>query len=245
MRETVRMTVLLASGLALLGCPKELPPGLSAGELYRIGIEKFERGDWGGTIEAMQRFVYEDPGQQRVDSAQLIIGEAYFNQKQYLTAAAEFLRLSQGRPAGPLADLARYRACEAYCELSPRPELDQDYTIQAIGQCRAVVLLYPGSPYAELATQRVAELRGKVARKHYLNAVYYYKRKAYDSAIVYLQHLLETYPGSTVEPEALLKLYEAYSKLGYEDDAEQTRDRLLRNYPDSPEAERLRRGSPG
>jgi outer membrane protein assembly factor BamD len=235
---------LLLAGLVVLGCPKELPPGLPADELYRIGLQKFENRDWKGAIEAMQRYVFADPSAARVDSAQLLTGEAYFNQRQYLTAASEFLRLAQDRPAGRLADLARYRACESYYELSPRPELDQEFTEQAINECRAVALLYPDSPYAELAVQRVEELTNKIARKNYLNAVYYFRRKAYDSAIVYLEYMLETFRGSAVEPEALLKLYEAYVKLGYTDEADQTRDRLLRDYPDSPEARELVGNSP-
>jgi outer membrane protein assembly factor BamD len=243
-RQLGHLSLLLLAGSAALGCPKELPPGLQADELYRIGLEKFERRDWNGTIEAMQRYVFADPGAARVDSAQLLTGEAYFNQKQYLTAASEFLRLAQDRPAGRLADLARYRACESYYELSPRPELDQEFTEQAINECSAVALLYPGSQYAELAIQRVEELTNKIARKYYLNGVYYFRRKAYDSAIVYLEYMLETYRGSRVEPEALLKLYEAYVKLGYTDEADQTRDRLLRDYPDSPEARGLRGNTP-
>lgn len=244
MRQAARMSLLILGGLAILGCPKELPPGLPADELYRIGLEKFERRDWGGAIEALQRYVFKDPAAARVDSAQLLTGEAYFNQKQYLTAASEFQRLAEDRPAGRLADLARYRACESYYELSPRPELDQEFTEQAINECRSVALLYPGSPYAELALQRVAELTNKLARKYYLNGVYYFRRKAYDSAIVYLEYMLEAYRGSAVEPEALLKLYESYVKLGYTDEADQTRDRLLRDYPDSPEARELRGNSP-
>jgi outer membrane protein assembly factor BamD len=172
---------------------------MPADEYYRLGLEKFERRDWRGSIQALQRFLFEDPGHQKVDSAQLLIGESYYNQKQYLTAAGEFLRLAQNRPAGQLADDARYRACQSYYNLSPRPELDQEYTEEAIDQCRAVALLYPGSPYASEAALRVKELTDKLARKHYLNAVYYIKRRAYDSAIVYLEYLLETYRGAAVD----------------------------------------------
>jgi outer membrane protein assembly factor BamD len=99
-----------------------------------------------------------------------------------------------------------------------------------------VSLLYPGSPYAEQAAQRTKELTDKLARKNYLNAQYYFKRRAYDSALIYLEHLLETYRGSSVEPEALLTLYETYQKLGYRQEAERTRERLLQEYPESPQA---------
>lgn len=239
MSQASRKLALLALLLALLGCPKGLPQEATPDQLYSIGRERFDKRDWDEAIEALQRFLYQDPGHRMADSAQYLIGEAYFNKKQYLTAATEFLRLAQNRPAGPLADDSRYRACESYYNLSPRPELDQEYTDEAIGQCRSVGLLYPGSPYAGEATQRVRELNDKLARKYYLNAVFYYKRRAYDSAIVYLEYVLETYRGTSVEPEALLTLYETYRELGYLREAEQTRERLLREYPDSPQARKL------
>jgi outer membrane protein assembly factor BamD len=244
-RSALGLAAVLALSLFLTACPKELPPDLPAEELYRIGRDRFERRKWTGAIEALQRFLFQDPGHQKADSAQYLIGEAYFQQHQYLTAAAEFLRLAQTRPAGPLADDARYRACEAYYRLSPRPELDQEYTEEAIDQCRSVVLLYPQSPFAEKAAGRVKELTDKLARKYYLNAVYYYKRRAYDSAIVYLEYLLETYKGASVEPEALKTLWETYLKLGYRSEAERTRERLLREYPDSQAAREVQRRSAG
>ncbi len=226
--------------LALVGCPKELPKDLPPDELYRLGADAFEQRRWDRAIQALQRFLFQDPGHSKADSAQYLIGESYFQQKQYLTAAAEFLRLAQNRPAGPLADDSRYRACQAYFELSPRPELDQQYTEEAIDQCRSVVLLYPGSPFAEQAGQRTRELSDKLARKYYLNASYYFKRRAYDSAIVYLEHLLANYGRAAVEPQALLMLYQTYTKVGYLQEAEETRARLLREHPDSPEARELK-----
>lgn len=234
----------LGAALTLTGCPKELPHDAPPDELYRIGVQEYEDEDWDGAIEALQRFLFQDPGHAKADSAQFLIGESYFNKGQFLTAASEFLRLAQNRPAAPLADDARYRACLSYYELSPRPELDQEYTEEAISQCRSVMLLYPGSPYAEEAAERTTELTNKLARKYYLNAVYYFKRRAYDSAIVYLEHLLETYQGAAVEPDALLTLYETYVELGYLPEAEETRDRLLNEYSNSPQAEALRERLP-
>jgi outer membrane protein assembly factor BamD len=230
------VAALLALCLALAGCPKELPQDASPDELYALGREAHERRHWQEAIEALQRFLFQDPGHPNSDSAQYLIADSYYNQKQYLTAASEFLRLAQNRPAGQLADDSRYRACESYSKLSPRPELDQEYTQEAIDQCRSVSLLYPGSPFAAQADEVVRELNDKLARKLYLNAEYYFKRRAYDSAIVYLEHFQTMYRGSTVEPQALLMLFEAYSRLGYVQEAQQVRDRLLLEYPDSPEA---------
>lgn len=243
MSRTHRGLTVLAIVLAVAGCPKELPRDLPAGELYRLGHEFYDKQRWDRAIETLERFLFQDPGHPKADSAQYLVGDSYFHQKQYLTAASEFLRLAQNRPASPLADDSRYRACESYYKLSPRPELDQEYTQEAIDQCRSVVLLYPQSPYAPKASERVKELTDKLARKYYLNAVYYYSRHAYDSAIVYLEHLLEEYRGAAVEPQALLKLYQTYVKVGYMQEAERTRDRLVREYPNSPEAQKVQETS--
>jgi outer membrane protein assembly factor BamD len=229
----------------LAGCPKELPQDASPDELYAVGREAYNRRNWQQAMDALQRFLFQDPGHVKADSAQFLIADSYYNQKQYLTAAAEFMRLAQSRPAGPLAHASRFRACEAYAQLSPRPELDQEYTFEAIDQCRSVSLLYPGSPYADRADQVVRELGDKLALKAYLNAEYYYKRKAFDSAIVYLRHLLDTYRGTAVEPRALFMLYESYTRLGYAQEALEIRDRLLRDFPDSPEARSVRPAGSG
>jgi outer membrane protein assembly factor BamD len=237
--------VLVGLALTLLGCPKELPQDASPEELYQSGVEAYGKRNWQTAINALQRFLFLDPGHIKADSAAFLIGESYYEQKQYLTAAAEFLRLAQNRPAGPLADDARFRACQAYGKLSPRPELDQEFTLEAIVQCRSVTLLYPGSPYAGQAAEQVKELTDKLALKVYLSAEYYYKRKAYESAIVYLEHLLENFRGAAVEPLALLKLWEAYLRTGYRQEADDIEARLLREYPDSPEAQKLAELSSG
>jgi outer membrane protein assembly factor BamD (BamD/ComL family) len=69
---------------------------------------------------------------------------------------------------------------------------------------------------------------------------YYFKLRAYDSAVQYFDDTLELYPGAAVVPRVLLRLYQAYQALGYGDEAQSARERLLRDYPSSEEAARIR-----
>ncbi len=228
---------------AAAGCAKNLPPDSTPEELYAYGVDRFEHRKFTKAIEALQRFMFQDPGHPKADSAQYLIAEAYYQQKQFLTAASEFLRLAQNRPAGALADDSRLRVCEAYAQLSPRPELDQEFTREAIDQCRSLILLYPSSPFVLQANERLQTLVDKLARKVYLNAKYYYQRKAYDSAIVYLEHLMERYTNAEVMPEALLTLFRSYVRLGYVQEAEEVRSRLMQEYPDSKQAREVEKSS--
>lgn len=238
-RHVAPTVMLLVLATSMLGCPKELPRDLPPDELYRLGVGYHQEGRWDKAIEALQRLLFQDPGHPKADSAQFLVADSYFEDEQYLTAASEFLRLAQNRPAGPMADDARYRACVSYTQLSPRPELDQKYTYEAINQCRSVRLLYPQSPYAEEAQARINELTNKLARKYYLTGRYYFERRAYDSAIIYFEHLLENYRDTEVEPAAMLRLYQSYQRVGYVQEANQIRARLLEEYPNSLEAQEL------
>lgn len=239
-RAFKKASILLAGlGSSLVGCPKELPPDLTPEELFQRGKELFARERWLQAQTAFQRLIFSAPTHPKADSAQFLLAESYFRDGSYLTAASEFLKLAQTRPTIDLADDARYRACLAYARLSPRPELDQLYTEQATAECRALMLLYPQSPLVREAEAKVAELRNKMARKLYLNALYYFDRQAYDSAILYLNEMLKQYPEAAVVPAALLHLYRAYRRIGYEDEAVRTRERLLREFPNSSEARSL------
>jgi outer membrane protein assembly factor BamD (BamD/ComL family) len=65
---------------------------------------------------------------------------------------------------------------------------------------------------------------------------YYYERGFYESAIIYFENVLQTYPEAEVAPATLLVLFDSYSKVGFRAEADLVRQRLLEFYPDSPEA---------
>jgi TolA-binding protein len=66
------------------------------------------------------------------------------------------------------------------------------------------------------------------------------KMQAYDSAILTLTDMLEQFPDANTVPRALLQLFRAYDKIGYREEAQATRERLLKDFPDSSEARQVR-----
>ena len=81
---------------------------------------------------------------------------------------------------------------------------------------------------------------GKLARSLYVAAEFYFDRDMYDSAIIYLEDIFNNYGRTSVAPRAVKLLIEANREIGYEDEARTWRERLLSNYPDSPQAEEVR-----
>ena len=237
--KTIYLTALLAVMTA--GCASRGPvlDNLDQESLFQYGMERLQDRDWSGAIGAFERFTLTFPTHARVPEARFRIGEAYAGRGEHVTAAMEFNRLASDFPAGPWADDARFAVCSEYYELSPAPPRDQEYTATAIDHCRSLLVYYPDSEYVPRAQALIDELVAKLAEKDYETAEYYFRRRAYHSANIYYEGVAADYADTEWAPRALLRLHESYLRLGYDQEAQSVKERLLRDFPDSPQARQI------
>jgi len=219
-----------AGDIALTATPEEIQL------LWDEAMEAYRRGEFSITAENLERLVLEfPPGDSRITKAHFYLGESYLGMKDQLQAVREFRRVSDERPNDPLAPVALLRAADAYAELWRRPELDPSYGQTALATYQELLNRYPDSEAAERTRARIQELQEWFAVKELKTAMFYVRLKAYDSAILYLKAMVADYPRTEVAPVALEKLVEAYRKLGYEDDVEETCGYMRRFHSDAAE----------
>jgi outer membrane protein assembly factor BamD len=200
--------------------------------MWRQAEQAVRRGKWSDAEKLLNRLILEfAPGDPRIARAHFYLGEALFAQGRHLEAAREFRKTSDETPNHPLAPQALLRLGDVYADLWRRPELDPTYGQTAISTYQELLNRYPGSDVAARAQQRIAELNERFATKAYKAALFYYRLKAYDSAILYLKDLVATYPKAGVVPQALLKLVQAYKALGYREDVQETCGYIRRFHP--------------
>ncbi|HYH79881.1 MAG TPA: outer membrane protein assembly factor BamD, partial [Longimicrobium sp.] len=123
-------------------------------------------------------------------------------------------------------------------------QLDQQYTETAITYCQSYAGYYAATPQADTARNWVTEMREKLAYKAYLNGMFYLRRQAHDAAVIYFNDAVNGYPETKWAPAALARVVEAYGRVGYREEAEEARQRLLRDFPQSPEAQTLAAAPP-
>jgi outer membrane protein assembly factor BamD len=234
----MRRVFVLILMLFAAGCGSSIPltERLDAEELYNHAAELLAAGRYQRAAEAFERFVFRFPGHPRQPDARYHLAEAFAGRREFLSAANEYLRFALEYPTHARAADARFGACEAYARLSPRHQLDQQYTVAAIEHCESLLMYYPDSEHAAAAQAIIAEMANKLALKQFDVGEHYLRRRAYDSAILSYDEVLTRYPDTPTAPRALLRLIEVYERLGYEQDEEQATQRLLRDYPTSEEA---------
>jgi outer membrane protein assembly factor BamD len=239
-RHLNRPALAAALSLVLAACGGGGNPApLGPDQLYERGLQEAARGKHRRAAETLQTFVTTAPTDPRVPEALLAMGRAHMAAEEYVSAAAGFLRLATSFPADPRGKDARLGMCEAYVRLSPRSALDQEYTRAAIVHCESFAGIYPGTPEAQQANGWVAEMRGKLARKEYESGMFYFRRKAYDASVIYFAEAANGYPGTPWAAASLLKLYQAYDAIGYDEERDAAKARLLQEYPESAEARQL------
>ena len=240
-------TFVIVAGLVLSGCASGGPEQLTRlgpDVLFERALGHLQTRKWTEAITAFDQFVLQYPTHPRVQEARFRLAEAYYGKKEYITAGNEFSRLANDYPAGPYADDSRFKVCESYYQLSPKLPLDQQYTRAAFDHCQSLIAYYPESEFVARAQEISTGLRNKLAGKEFGAGEFYFKRNAYDSAIIYFDVTVRDYPDTAFAPRALLRLVQTYEALGYKEEMDEARARLLKDFPNSPEAKGLQQPAP-
>jgi outer membrane protein assembly factor BamD len=208
--------------------------------LWQRAEAAVRHGKWADAAKLIDRLLLEfPPGDSRIARAHYYLAEAYYAQGRHLEAAREFRKASDETPNDPIAPEALLRLGDVYSDLWRRPELDPTYGQTALATYQELLNRYPNTAGAKRAQLRIDDLNERFAYKTYKSAMFYFRLKAYDSAILYLKDLVATYPRAAVVPEALVKLVQAYRTLGYREDVQETCGYIRRFHPRTPGAKEV------
>jgi outer membrane protein assembly factor BamD len=235
------LTVFALAALSLGGCRSGNPyQGMSDGDMYRLGLQKYEEGEWDDAIQTLDRLLASFATSELLPASRLLLAHARFSKGDFLTARSDYQRFLDRYPGHEEAPVAALGVCRSLSELSPVPQRDQAYTNDALAICRNVVVDFAGTPQALEAAELAAGMRLKLAEKEYLVADHYFRRKLFDSAIMYYEFVVRLYPDTEWAPMSLLGIYRSNMEIGYDDLAEDAREQILERYPDSPAASVVR-----
>lgn len=223
------LAAILASGCGSSGDLVNAGPE----ERFAAGKKLFDDGDYTEAIAEFDIVKLQFPGSAVADDAQYYTGEAHFSKGEYLLAVEEFRTLKRNMASSPLIPAAQYRIGLAYYNLSPRPELDQTYTRQAIDEFQAFIEYYPADERRKDAEEKIQELNGKLARKLYDSAEQYVKLGYHRSAGVYYDLVIQQYHDSPyAEPAYIGKITSLVDRRRYSE----ARDEIAKFFERYPES---------
>lgn len=213
--------------------------------LYQAGLKEFQRHHWENAIAAFEKLTVELPARDTLlPRSYWYLATAHERHGEHLLAAQSYSRLTESFPEDSLADDAALAGARAYRKLWRRPELDDTYGQTALAAYSTLVTLYPSSPLLPAAEKEMVQLNDWFAQKNFVAGMFYLRRKAYDSAIIYFKDVLDQWPDTPTARQAGVKLAGAYKAIRYREDASELCTLLRRKYAGDREVREVCSGVP-
>ncbi|MFO7658633.1 MAG: outer membrane protein assembly factor BamD [Bacteroidales bacterium] len=163
---------------------------------YQKAFEYYNNGDYTRAGTLFEQIAPFFRGTTKADSVYYHQAMTYFKQNDYILAGHLFKTFSETYGNSNFAEDATFYVAYCYYLSSPRPELDQTDTYQAIQSFRLFIIRHPESKRRAECEKMIAELRDKLVEKSFISAKLYFDLKDYKAAIVALSNSLTDHPDS-------------------------------------------------
>ena len=213
-------------------------------ELYDKGHQHMVNGNWSSAITVYKRLVAQYPYGPYTEQAMMETAYAQFKSgrnEEAISSIDRFLRTYPTHRNVPyfyyLRGLVNSNRDTVFLQRVwslDASRRDLSTPMQAFNDFKIVTERFPNSRYADDARLRMAELRNLFARHEMEVGLYYLRRGAWVGAADRATYLLETYPGSAYQDDAIALMGEAYTRLGNEELAADARRVLQANNPQHP-----------
>ncbi len=179
-----------------------------------------KKGDWKSKYEAAIKYyenqdyyraslLFEDilpiiRGTEEAELGNFYFAYCHYYQKQYILSAHYFKTFFEVYARSDYAMEAYFMHGFSLYKQSPKYNLDQTSTYEAIAALQTFINKYPYSEYAPQSDDLIDELQVKLERKAYDNAMLFYKIKGikgFRPAIVTFENFQKNYPDSKFNEE--------------------------------------------
>ncbi|MCD7097493.1 outer membrane protein assembly factor BamD [Stenotrophomonas sp. MMGLT7] len=218
--------------------------GMPVEQIYERAHGLMEKGNWSGAETSYRRLIAQYPYGPYTEQAMIETAYAQYKAGKHDDAISSIDRFIRTYPTHRniaylyyLRGLSNSNRDTVFLRrvwsLDPSRR-DLSTPQQAYSDFNIVADRYPNSRYAADARQRMLALRDIFAQAELDNALYYMRRGAWVSAASRANYILETYPQSAFQYDAVAVLAEAYTRLGNQTLADDARRVLELNQPQHP-----------
>jgi len=218
--------------LSVVGCAIKKAP--SGEDYYQQAQANFAHHEYNAAIENYQLVIDKYPFSPYAEDAELKIGLAYYEMKEYAEAIGALDDFQRMHPTSKNLELVSYYIAMSYYTQIGREDQDQTKTEQALKHFEIIEQRFPEGSFAELARQNANVCREMLARHEMVVGNYYFKRANFRAAESRLAELMQKYPDTPIAPDALFELGQALEKEGKKYSAAQAFAALERHYPNTP-----------
>jgi outer membrane protein assembly factor BamD len=193
--------------------------------------ELIKEGYYDDAREVLEEIKARDASRQYAMMAKLRIADTYFIDELYDEAAVEYESFLSIHSHHKYASYAQFRLAMTYFKRIGTVDVSASWARSAIREFEKLQRQYPRNPYMDITESRIKMCRRILAEYEFYVGNFYFKKESYEAAVKRLSGMLEKYPDSKMEAQALYYLGLSYENLGQRDKAIRMLNSLLEKFP--------------
>jgi outer membrane protein assembly factor BamD len=209
-KTLISFSLLIVIILSACGSSSNIRPGDSLEVAFDKAMSFYERERFRDAARAFETVVNMSRGTEIGQEAQYLLARSYFNAGDFRIASSEFSRYAIFYPRSQRLEETAFYEALSYYRLSPRYNLDQTDTYNALERFQLFLSRFPNSDRAPESVDYIDEMREKLAKKKFRSAEQYMTLRQYRSAAIYFGLLLERFPETSYAEKALANQIRAY-----------------------------------
>ncbi|MEM1322649.1 MAG: outer membrane protein assembly factor BamD [Bacteroidota bacterium] len=186
------MIILLSSS-----CKNEFERLRASGDqeqLYTKAFEYYENEDYVKAQALFELVINGLRGKVEAEKVYFYYAYTHFYLNKFILSSYYFKNFSNTFPNSQYREEADFMNAYSYYKLSPNFRLEQSNTEKAVESMQLFVNTFPNSKRVPECNKLIDEMRKKMERKAFNEAVLYYDLKQYQSANRSFENLLKDYP---------------------------------------------------
>jgi outer membrane protein assembly factor BamD len=165
--------------------------------------------------------------------AEIMTAYSLFQDNQINEAIVKLNEFIEMNPIGEHTKYAQYLLAMSYYVQIPDAGRDPMLSEKALKHFKIVTTKFPNSVYAKDAKFKINYIKNSLAQNELLIGMFYLKNNSPASSIKRFQAIIKNYQTTSVIPETLYRLCEAFLMLGLKEEAIKSSLLLSYNFPDN------------
>jgi outer membrane protein assembly factor BamD len=170
--------IVLVFSILLIGSSCEYQKLLKSSDSelkYKKAKEYYENKDYTRAMTLFEQLIPVFRGTDKGEEISYLFAYCNYYTKDYILAGHYFRRFAGSFPNSEYAEESSYMSAYCYYLDAPKPTLDQETTRKAIQEFQLYIGRYPESERISECNDLIDELRRRLEKKSYDNAMLYYK----------------------------------------------------------------------
>ncbi|MDC0093189.1 outer membrane protein assembly factor BamD [Alphaproteobacteria bacterium] len=202
-------------------------------QIYNNGVFHIQEKEFEKAANEFDKLYLNYPFSSLATKAEIMTAYSLFQNNQINKAINKLEEFIDINPSGELSEYAQYLLAMSYYIQVSNEGRDPNLSQEALKYFQIIVTKYPKSVYSKDAKLKIEYINNSLAQNELMIGIFYLNNNLPASSINRFKSIIENRQNTSVIPETLYRLCEAFLMLGLKQEAVKSSSLLNYNFPEN------------